>query len=497
VSITVRSGTLHGVHGIPIEVEVDLLRRLPSITIVGLAASSVKESAERVRSALASSGFDFPRKRVVVNLAPADVRKDGTAFDLPIALGILQADGQLPDAALARWIIVGELALGGEVRPVRGVLSLGLLAQKLGMGLMLPASCAPIASWIPGLQLAPVSSLSDAVAFLHAPRTWVPRTPSLSPPLSGSPDLKDVQGQLVARRALEIAAAGGHHLLLVGPPGCGKSMLARRLPSILPTMTYEEALEMHQIYNAAGVDLNAEAFCRNRPFRAPHHSVSVAGLLGDRSLRPGEISLAHHGVLFLDEAPEFPRASLEVLREPLEEGVIRLTRAAGTVTHPAAFTLVLACNPCPCGRRGTALPCSCPDAAAHRYFHKLSGPLMDRIDLHVPMESVSGAELLRDEGGEASLTVRDRVERARSRQRARGQHEINGRLSEADVQQWCSLDGPGRTMLTRAIHHHHLSARGTSKLLKVARTIADLDGQDVIRLDHLAEALALRAPEGS
>lgn len=492
MAVTVLAGALQGVHAQPIEVEVDLLRRLPSVSVVGLAASAVKESAERVRSAIASAGLDFPRKRVVVNLAPADLRKDGTAFDLPMALAILAADEQVPIDALDPWLVAGELSLGGTLRPIRGVLALGLLARRLGLGLLVPRSCAAQAVVVPGLEVACADTLVEVVQHLVDGEPLPAPAPVRLPEARPGVDLRDVRGQHAARLALEIAAAGGHHVLLIGPPGCGKSMLAQRLPTLLPDLSFVEALEVSQVHGAAGLLAADASLITARPFRAPHHSVTVAGLVGDRTLRPGEVSLAHHGVLFLDEATEFRRSVLEVLREPLEEGSVRLSRAAGMVEHPAAVTLVMASNPCPCGRRGSPLPCVCTDSAVQRYRNKLSGPLLDRVDLHVELQPVPADTLLTGEPGESSAVVRSRVVAARDRQHQRGQAVPNGRLPARSLDQIAQPSAAASELLRQGVSRHHLSGRSATRVLRVARTIADLDKHDIVEERHIASALAYR-----
>lgn len=495
MAVRALSGAIQGVDAVPIDVEVDLLRRLPSISVVGLPASAVKESAERVRSAVVSAGFEFPRMRIVVNLAPADVRKEGTALDLPIALAVLAAAGTLPESALDQVLCAGELSLGGELRPIRGALSLGLLARRVGRVLVLPPDSAAEAAVVPGVEVRVARDLYAVVSHLRGESALPRAEPIEAVARRYEVDLSDVRGQSVARRALEIAAAGAHHLLVMGPPGCGKSMLARRLPTILPPMQFEEALQTARVHSAAGLDTQTALVC-DRPFRAPHHSVTVAGLIGDRTLRPGEVSLAHHGVLFLDEAAEFRRSVLEVLREPLEDGTVRITRAEGSVEYPAELTMVMAANPCPCGRRGSPVPCICTDHEVMRYRRKLSGPILDRIDLHVELAPVGTEALLSEELGESSAAVRERVTRARQVQAERGQQRPNGRLGPAELDRFAPMSPSARELLAEGMRTHHLTGRSASRIRKVARTLADLDGSAVIEPDHVAEALSFRPAEG-
>jgi magnesium chelatase family protein len=432
---------------------------------------------------------------VVVNLAPADVKKEGTALDLPMALGVLAREGQLQANATDGILAVGELALGGELRPIRGALSLALLARSTGRTLLLPKANAAAAALVPGVKVVGAHDLGEVVAWLNGEGKLEvePANTGTAPP-SGV-DLADVKGHAVAKQAFEIAAAGAHHLLLVGPPGCGKSMLSRRLPTLLPPMVFAEALETTRVFSAAGLLDNQTALLAERPFRAPHHSVSVAGLVGDSSLRPGEVSLAHNGVLFLDEAPEFSRGAIEVLRTPLEDGVIRLSRARGTIVYPAAITVVLACNPCPCGYRGTYV-CRCPDGEVARYLRRLSGPILDRMDLHVEMAPLTSRELLESPPGESSATVRERVVAARARQHARGQEVPNGRLDAQGLERWAPLDPDTRDLVSLAGEEHHLSSRATTRAIRVARTSADLEGAEHITHRHAALALAFRPPLG-
>jgi magnesium chelatase family protein len=487
-------GALQGVDAIPIEVEVDLLRRLPSICIVGLATSAVKESSERIRSAISCAVHEFPRKRVVVNLMPADVRKDTTALDLPMALGILAANDTISAQAVSTILAAGELSLGGRLRPVRGAMSLAVLARDLGLTLLVPHESATLASMVPGVKVVGARTLGEVVSWLRGEDDLpaVPLASRTSP--SQAPDLVDVVGQAHARHALEVSAAGAHHLLMVGPPGCGKSMLAQRLPSILPPPTFSEALSASRIHHAAGLLDEAGGLLNHRPFRAPHHSVTVAGMVGDRTLRPGELSLAHTGVLFLDEAPEFSRSVLEVLRQPLEDGRVQITRAAGTITYPAALTLVLACNPCPCGNRGLPGACHCTDSAVDRYLRKLSGPVLDRVDLHVGLSPVPYSDLVGGSESESSADVRERVLRARQRQEERGQSVPNAQLEPCDLARHASFGPEAGKLLQAGAEQHRMSARSMTRTVKVARTLADLANSPAIGAQHIAGALTFRQP---
>jgi len=489
-----------GLEGVVVEVEVDTSEGLPAVIIVGLPDAAVQESRERVQSAIKNAGLYFPRKRLTVNLAPASVRKEGPAYDLPIALGALIASEQLPPECIEDALVIGELSLDGSVRHVRGVLPMAALARQQGFKrIYTPAVDALEAALIPDLEVLPVSSLTALFAHLMGALPIQPQA-TIQPeelPVFVQTDFSEIKGQEHVKRALEVAAAGGHNVLLVGSPGAGKTLLARSIPSILPRMTIDEALDVTRIYSVADQLPPDVPLIRNRPFRSPHHTISHAGLVGGGNQpHPGEISLAHRGVLFLDELPEFGMRVLEVLRQPIEDKVVTISRAQGTLTFPANFMMIGAMNPCPCGYYGDPVKqCTCSNTIVTKYQKRISGPLLDRIDIHIEVPRVDYEKLSDQRLGEPSERIRQRVEAARQLQRERFQQDelaCNADMRPAEVRKFCSLDESGRSLMKSAMNQLQLTARAYHRVLKLARTIADLAGSETIAPQHLAEALQYR-----
>lgn len=500
---TIQSLGILGIEPFTVTVEVNVARAMPAFDIVGLPDAAVRESRERVRSALVNCGYPFPDGRIVVNLAPADVKKAGSLYDLPILAGLLVAQGLLPETgALADSALIGEVSLSGGLRRVCGVLPMLLGAAEAGLRrAFIPADNAAEASAVRGIEVLPVRTVGELVAHLRGERALSPAASArfADIPAPPAPDLSDVKGQGPAKRALEIAAAGGHNLLMIGAPGTGKSMLAKRLPSILPGMTEEESVETTKIYSACGLLPPGVPLIRTRPFRAPHHTVSPAGLCGGGPVpRPGEVSLAHNGVLFLDELPEFQRQAMEALRQPLEDGVLTIARAGARLSYPSRFMLVAAMNPCPCGYFGhPSKSCTCPPSRVSAYLGRVSGPLLDRIDLNVEVSPVTYAQLsTRRDAEESSAAVRARVQAARGLQNARYAGtgvSCNAQLPPAMLSEACPLDPEAERTLGLVFEKLGLSGRAYDRILKAARTIADLDGSEIIRSPHLSEAVQYRS----